>query len=406
MARRKVTTFADPHPNGLEPSPAVIFPPMIRRQLPVHSPLSIAAVRAAWASSDDDPTPALRARTGAERVVLTDSGTTALSTAISVGLGRRPGRPVALPAYGCFDLVTAARGAGASIVFYDVAPSTLLPDGESLSRAVSLDPSSVVLVHHYGIPVRFAELGASVRASGALLIEDAAQGAGASVDGRPVGTQGDVGILSFGRGKGITAGGGGALLTTEELAVEAERLLGPASADGPVFLARLLAQWVLGRPALYGIPSRLPFLGLGETRYRDPRPCRRIGDRSRRVLMATLPLARDEEAGRRRRVQHIRDALTPTLRARMPDAAQGTEGGWLRLPFRARVAPPAATIGGVRGYPLALPDLPQAREVLDSETEVPGARELVRTLWTLPVHGLVTEQDLERIVQWMRSTDG
>ncbi len=42
--------------------------------------------------------------------------------------------------------------------------------------------------------------------------------------------------------------------------------------DGITILIKSFAQWAFGRPALYAIPSAMPWLGLGETHYRDPLP--------------------------------------------------------------------------------------------------------------------------------------
>jgi hypothetical protein len=66
---------------------------------------------------------------GADAVLLTDSGTTALSLALKVTC---QGRDALLPAYGCYDLATAAMGAGVRVRLYDVASTTLGPDAASL----------------------------------------------------------------------------------------------------------------------------------------------------------------------------------------------------------------------------------------------------------------------------------
>ena len=68
---------------------------------------------------------------------------------------------------------------------------------------------AVVVAYLYGIPFDTAPVRAAAGAVGAWLIEDAAQGAGASFRGRALGAFGDLSMLSFGRGKGVTAGRGG-----------------------------------------------------------------------------------------------------------------------------------------------------------------------------------------------------
>ena len=74
----------------------------------------------------------LERRFDATDALLVDSGTTALSLAVA-GAGAS-GLPVAIPAYSCYDIVTAVVGAGSRVVVYDGDPSTLGPDEASLDR--------------------------------------------------------------------------------------------------------------------------------------------------------------------------------------------------------------------------------------------------------------------------------
>lgn len=382
---------------------------LTRTQLPVFSPLTAQAVwaGAGW-SSPSGLLERILAHTGATAALLADSGTSALRAAIATAALRRPGRPVALPGYGCFDLITAARGAGVRILLYDVDPATLQPDRGSLSIVLAEEPSAVVFVHHYGVPVRITDWADDVHRAGALVIEDAAQGVGARVDGLAVGTAGDVGILSFGRGKGITAGGGGALLfgTRSPLRSSLKELVGPPSPWSAIFVAKLAAQWLLGRPSLYGVPSRLPFLGLGETRYRSPEPVRAMTPQMARVLAITLSLAAGETAARQRNADAIISRLSANAAARVPALSPGAEAGWLRLPFRAEGASAGDRLGCVRGYPISLRNLPECRVVLEGNPRTPGADNLAKALWTVPVHSQLTDRDVAHTVRWMESSAG
>jgi len=163
---------------------------------------------------------------------------------------------------------------------------------------------------------------------------------------------------------------------------------------------QLGAQWLLGRPSLYVIPSAIPFLRLGETVYHTPRPVRAMSHVAARTLAVTLPLGAAEEAIRRtnagRLLARPGSGLTPM---RVPD---GGEPGYLRLPFLAGAEKRAvAGTEGARaldvmpGYPLALCDLPGfAERVVNRGDGFPGARTLAARLITLPTHGLLREADL------------
>ena len=384
---------------------------MIRYQLPVHSPLTAAAV---WSAvRGGEPAGALETlvaeRFGAERVALVDSGTTALALALRLAVP--DGGPVALPAYACYNLATAADAAPHRVLLYDVDLRTLGPDESSVERVLRAGARAVVVAPLYGMPVAMDGISARCRASGVALIEDAAQHAGARWNGKPVGGFGDLSVISFGRGKGVTAGRGGALL-----ARGARWVTAVAEAEGGVGAARgwlgdvakLKAQWLFARPSLYVVPASLPFLGLGETVYHRPWPAEGMSRAARGALGETWGGEGAEVAGRRRNAARLLDALRRSTRGFTPvPPVAGGEPGYLRLPVRA-AGPVVAGIerarrlGVMPGYPKALVDLPGFGERVANRGEAfPGARALVRELITLPTHSLLGEADLARLEAWM-----
>src|SRR5262249_36974288 len=151
----------------------------------------------------------LRSRYDARVVHLTSSGTSALQVAIRLARVRAGDGPVALPAYGCYDIASAAVGADLPIALYDVDPATLSPDLDSLSAVLAGGARIVVVAPVAGMPVDWSGVEQCAGAFGAFLVEDAAQGHGAFLRGRPVGSLGPLSVLSFGRGKGWTGGAGG-----------------------------------------------------------------------------------------------------------------------------------------------------------------------------------------------------
>jgi dTDP-4-amino-4,6-dideoxygalactose transaminase len=389
----------------------------VRAQPPVRSPLTLGAIGAgirAAAGGGASPRAAISRRItdqfAATAVTLTDSGTTALALALRLAAAGRPGRPILLPAWGCYDLATAADAADLPVAFYDLDPGTLGPRWDSLERALLLEPAAAVAAHFYGVPVDWPRFARLTSAAGAVPIEDAAQGAGGSASGRPLGGAGDLAVLSFGRGKGITGGKGGALLAHGEIWVSALESLGLRGRRGGVRdLIVLLAQWLLTRPALYGLPAGLPWLGLGQTVYHPPHSAEGLTALAAGVLTVTMTLAAAEAAIRREHAEILLQRLERVpcgLVSLPPD----TQAGWLRMPVRltsrdnsAVVADPIArSLGIYQGYPMVLGDLPGfGRRVVAAEAPIPGARELARTLVTLPTHGAVTTLDLERAARWV-----
>ena len=384
-----------------------------RRQLPAWSPITVGALvagafaRRGGARHTLRLGERLRAEYGAERVQLTESGTAALALAMlaSAPEGARP--RVALPAWGCYDLMTAADIADAEVILYDLDPATLAPAPASFAAALDRRPVTVVVAHWFGLPVSLAPLLASARAGGTTLVEDAAQGVGGMVGATPLGSHGDFGILSFGRGKGRTGGRGGALLANNAAAGARLRrvaqLVSPAEA-GRSGLGALAGQWALGRPWAYALPSSLPRLRLGETVYRAPGPIRGMPEWAAAVVEALWQRSALESATRRAtasRWSRVAEG-NADLRAFSQDA--GTTAGWLRFPVLVR--DPAALrseaarhLGVMPGYERTLADLPLSPGRLANAGPWPGAAALASRLRTLPTHGLLGATDVARIVQ-------
>ncbi|HET9947378.1 MAG TPA: DegT/DnrJ/EryC1/StrS family aminotransferase [Longimicrobiales bacterium] len=388
---------------------------MLRHQLPVHSPVPLrAALAGAAAVVRGDPSRALEDRIstlladryGAIDVALTDSGTSALRLAIEASFRERKG-PVALPGYACYDLATAAEGARARVLLYDVDPETLGPADDALGLLADVRPVAVVVAHLFGYPAPLDGVREAV--PGALLIEDAAQAAGGRLGSRLLGSLGSVSVLSFGRGKGMTGGGGGALLAHDERGAAAlrharERLADDPPGRGASRLAALVAQWALGRPSLYGAPASLPFLHLGETRYVPPHAPGRAPAACLAVLERTVESS-DQEVEVRR--MHARRLSLAAVRAglRPVRAVRDAEPGYLRLgvlaPERARHARLVRSgrrLGIHPMYPSTLDALPSLKPLLaDPAPRLPGSRALVDSLLALPTHGLLAERDLEAL---------
>jgi hypothetical protein len=225
-------------------------------------------------------------------------------------------RPVALPAYSCYDVATAAVGAEVPLRFYDLDPGSLAPDSASFRRVLASGAGAVVVANLYGFPVDWDLVRDACEDEGVTLIEDAAQGLGSSWRGREGGTFGDLTVLSFGRGKGWTGGGGGALLVREGRWNEAEgteqSLSPPGRLAGVRAAALALAQWGLGRPALYALPTALPGLALGETVYRPPSPRKAISAYQAAQALATAQAARHEVSARRERTRRLLERLGPS----------------------------------------------------------------------------------------------
>lgn len=140
------------------------------------------------------------------------SGTVGLTLAmVALGLD---GAGVAIPAGVCLNVPLSMHYAGATPVYCDIDPGTLGLSPATLSGATG-SFAAVLAVHAYGNVCDIEAIADHCRSAGMPLIEDVAVAQGARADGRPAGSFGAASVVSFGRGKIIDAGGGGAVLTDD-----------------------------------------------------------------------------------------------------------------------------------------------------------------------------------------------
>jgi hypothetical protein len=330
---------------------------------PVLSPVSVGALgRGALTAAGVRHAPrqtviaTIADRFDASRVVLTDSGTSALTLALR--LTGHSGRPVALPAYSCIDLITAAQGANVTVRLYDLDPRTLGPDLNSLRRALDRGVGAIVVAPLFGYPVDYGAVIAMAHEAGVPLIEDAAQGAGGTYQSRRTGTFGAVSVLSFARGKGTTGGSGGALLFRDvALVSRADEILASLRSGGRGLrdVAALAAQWLFGSPLLYAIPSSIPSLRLGEMVYHPPHEPNTMSDAAATMLESALHADSPEVHARRVRAAELAGLTEASALVNTIHIAPGCEPGYLRFPVMARGAMiPAPRIGALRSYPITL----------------------------------------------------
>jgi dTDP-4-amino-4,6-dideoxygalactose transaminase len=158
---------------------------------------------------------------GVRHAVALSSGTAALHLAL-VAAGVRRGDTVLVPSFTFAASANAVMYLGARPVFLDSTPESWNVDpalvAEELRARATRGrlPRAVIAVDMYGQCADYDPLLAACDRYGVALIEDAAEALGASYRGRPAGSFGLAGVLSFNGYKIITTGGGGMLLTDDD----------------------------------------------------------------------------------------------------------------------------------------------------------------------------------------------
>lgn len=156
-------------------------------------------------------------RKGSDNCAWLGSGTQAIMLLLEEG--GFSNKYIAVPVNVCPSVIQAILYSGNLPYYVDIDESRLGIAPESLERIID-DVSAVVAVHAYGSPCRIKEIMSLCQRKQKFLIEDCAQALGASVGGRPVGAFGDASIFSFGAGKIIDLGYGGAAVSEDKGLIE------------------------------------------------------------------------------------------------------------------------------------------------------------------------------------------
>lgn len=155
---------------------------------------------------------------GVKHAVTLNSGTDALHLALRA-LDIGAGDEVITTAF-TFVATTEAIGiVGAKPVFVDIDANTYNIDAEKIENAITPKTKAIIPVHLYGQPANMKVIMEIAKKHNLFVIEDCCQAIGAKVDGKMVGSIGDVGCFSFFPTKNLGAMGDGGLLTTNSKAV-------------------------------------------------------------------------------------------------------------------------------------------------------------------------------------------
>ncbi|MDP2904588.1 MAG: DegT/DnrJ/EryC1/StrS family aminotransferase [Methylovulum sp.] len=151
---------------------------------------------------------------GVRHALAVTSGTAALRVALAA-LGIGPGDEVITQSFTFVATVEAIIESRATPVCAEI-DTTLNLDPNDLRRRITPRTKAVIVVHMLGMPAHLPEIAEICRQHNLILIEDTAWGCGGNLNGRPLGTWGDVGTFSFDFAKTMTTGEGGMVVFRDE----------------------------------------------------------------------------------------------------------------------------------------------------------------------------------------------
>jgi dTDP-4-amino-4,6-dideoxygalactose transaminase len=301
------------------------------------------------------------------------SGTAALELSLRA-LDIGPGDEVILPTNTFIATASAVANVGATPVFVDVDPASLLMTAGDVSAALSPRTAAVIAVHLYGQPADMDALGEVARRAGIVVIEDAAQAHGATWNGRRAGGLSTVGCFSFYPGKNLGAYGDAGAIVTNDAAL-ADRV-------------RSLANH--GRAA--------NDTGLHEHRGGN----HRLDTLQAAVLLAKLPHLDRWNAQRRAAAERYRRLLAD-LPVALPAVADGASSSHhlavIRVPERDAVRRHLAAAGIATGIHYPIPCHRQPAYAEQAERHLPVAEAAAAEILSLPMYPHLPAAAIDRVVE-------
>ena len=292
---------------------------------------------------------------GVRHCVGVANGTDALTIALRA-VGVEAGDEVVMPSFTFYATAEAALVLGAVPVYCDIDPDTFCVTRETVAAALTTRTKAVVPVDLFGNVAPAGEL----RELGVPIVEDAAQAAGAALNGTKAGALGDVATFSFFPSKNLPAlGDGGAIVTDDDELAERLRIL-----------------------RFHGSKDKVTFTDVGWNSRLDELQAAAL-----RVLLPEL----DGWVERRRDVAATYERLGLGEHVALPRATDGARHAYHLYVVRSERELP---IG--RGYYRT----PVHRQpAIASTAELPGTEEAARTNWALPMGTGLTEEQVRQVVE-------
>jgi dTDP-4-amino-4,6-dideoxygalactose transaminase len=327
------------------------------------------------------------------RVLLTTSCTHALELAL-LALGIGQGQEVICPSFTFVSTANAVLRVGARPVFADIEERFLGLDPADVERRLTPRTAALIPVHYGGWAAEMDGLLALARDRRLKVVEDAAHAsAAADFRGRPLGTLGDAGCFSFHETKNVVCGEGGALAVGDGLLADRAEIIREKGTNRSAFLRGQVDRYTwVAEGSSYVLSDVLAAMldaqldKLGEIQARRAR----LAARYRAALGAwaeTRGVKLPPECKERRTSHHCFYLLFPDERLR--DAVM--------------TALRAAGVMATFHY-VPLHSSPQGRRLGEGDLRLPVTDRVASTLLRLPLHALMSEDDVDRVVQTLQES--
>jgi dTDP-4-amino-4,6-dideoxygalactose transaminase len=341
------------------------------------------------------------------------SGTQALAAAILAVKNRVRGdesSEVIVPAYTCPDVISACEFAEVKVRLVDLAPKSCRMDLKDLEAKLSKNTIAIIAINFLGIPEDIASI--KTIAGNKTIIEDSAQGM--SVDNNEHYWQGDLVVLSFGRGKPLNLMSGGAILTKQASWHEFIPRLSPINNR---LMARakyhtlLRAMHLCFNPRIYFGIARLPGVELGATHYKPLTQIEPISVHVLLLLTEAIKQFRMTVGIWRNYYQNFKGSIHYQL-SDLNRVISDSTILLLRYPVFIEdheiinsIHPRYNKLGLTRFYQKTLPNIPDVPKhiMCNPDDTFPNAEYMASNLVTLPCFNDLNLSDQRRIINYLQN---
>ncbi len=346
-------------------------------------------------------------------VYFTNSGTSSFYTILKVLKNTKQRKQVILPAYTASCLIMAVKKAGLKPILCDISLDDFNMDVDLLTDAVSKQVLCITGVHMFGIVNRrLGEL--KEKFPDVFIVEDCAQSMGSKIGGVSVGNLGDLSFFSFNRGKNLPTYGGGCIATNSgdlagEIVKEGQGIKGLGFWENILIPFEILALSLAVRPHIYGL--FYPLVSI----FKEKAPHKDFKIKKYTNFQAAVALAlfkKIDEFGKKRYDNGMKliEGLKGIQDIILPEITEDTHPAFNRLPV---VFKDLKRRGGIElnlweaGIETSRMYYKPLHHILDlgyKKDDFPKATYFAKHLLTLPTHPLLTNNDLDKIVDTIRKT--
>lgn len=349
-----------------------------------------------------------------KNITLTNSGISAFYLILKMLRDGSSKREVILPAYTAGSLVTAVLRAGLEPKLCDVSLGDFNVDCAKLLESITKNTIAVVCVHMFGIGIEgIVGLREKIN-DDSVLIEDCAQSFGSKIDGKNTGAFSDISFYSFNRGKNLPTYGGGCIGTNsrqlaEKIEEEVQKLPEQNLLNKLSIPVKIFALSLAVRPLIYGLIY--PFAShFKDVSLPNDFKCEKITNFQAVVGLILLKKLDELSLKRHQNGMFLIDSLKSFDELILPNIENNSQLAFNRLPVvfkdlrKLKLVEMKLWNAGIETSRMYLKPLHYMFDLGYRQDDFPNATYFAEHLLTLPTHPLVTQKDLDKMVETIKKT--